>query len=89
VLIKPNFNTADPAPGSTHNDTLIALVDQIWAMGARSIALGEKSYPPTHSVMEEKGILPFLEEREVSVIDLPSLNSSEQSTNQFKKNEKS
>ena len=22
VLIKPNFNTADPTPGSTHNDTL-------------------------------------------------------------------
>ncbi|MEJ2025808.1 MAG: hypothetical protein P8Y00_12515 [Deltaproteobacteria bacterium] len=26
VLIKPNFNTADPTPGSTHNDTLVALV---------------------------------------------------------------
>jgi uncharacterized protein (DUF362 family) len=26
VLIKPNFNTADRAPGSTHNDTLVALV---------------------------------------------------------------
>lgn len=22
VLLKPNFNTADPYPGSTHNDTL-------------------------------------------------------------------
>ena len=27
VLIKPNFNTADVVPGSTHNDTLVALVD--------------------------------------------------------------
>ncbi len=27
VLIKPNFNTADPCPGSTHNDTLVSLVD--------------------------------------------------------------
>ena len=26
VLIKPNFNTADVTPGSTHNDTLVALV---------------------------------------------------------------
>jgi hypothetical protein len=26
VLIKPNFNTADITPGSTHNDTLVALV---------------------------------------------------------------
>ena len=33
VLIKPNFNTADPAPGSTHNDTLLALVDELWQMG--------------------------------------------------------
>lgn len=23
VLLKPNFNTADPFPGSTHNETLI------------------------------------------------------------------
>ena len=27
VLIKPNFNTADPTPGSTHNDTLTALAE--------------------------------------------------------------
>ena len=27
VLIKPNFNTADLFPGSTHNDTLMALVE--------------------------------------------------------------
>jgi len=27
VLIKPNFNTEDPAPGSAHNDTLAALVE--------------------------------------------------------------
>jgi uncharacterized protein (DUF362 family) len=40
VLIKPNFNTADPVPGSTHNDTLMALVDETWAMGAKSISLG-------------------------------------------------
>jgi uncharacterized protein (DUF362 family) len=39
VLIKPNFNTADPVPGSTHNDTLVALVDTIWQMGARSVSL--------------------------------------------------
>ena len=29
VLIKPNFNTADPCPGSTHNDTLAALIDEL------------------------------------------------------------
>ncbi len=57
VLIKPNFNTADLAPGSTHNDTLLALVDEIWKMGAESISLGERSYPLTREVMDQKGIV--------------------------------
>ena len=26
LFLKPNYNSADPAPGSTHNDTLSALV---------------------------------------------------------------
>ena len=73
VLIKPNFNTADPAPGSTHNDTLMALVDELWKMGARSISVGERSYPPTASVMQQKGILPLLNARDVRIIDFDTL----------------
>jgi hypothetical protein len=42
VLMKPNFNTADRTPGSTHNDTLVALVEAVWQMGAKSIRLGEE-----------------------------------------------
>jgi uncharacterized protein (DUF362 family) len=74
VLIKPNFNTADRFPGSTHNDTLTALVEEIWEMGAKSISLGERSYPPTQEVMEEKGILPLLKKRNVKVINFDHLN---------------
>jgi uncharacterized protein (DUF362 family) len=77
VLIKPNFNTADPTPGSTHNDTLVALVDELWAMGASRISLGERSYEPTCEVMEKKGILPALEERGVEVIDFDRLDRSD------------
>jgi len=57
VLIKPNFNTADPTPGSTHNDTLAAIVGQLKKRGPGSLNLGERSGPPeTKKVMEEKGI---------------------------------
>ncbi|MEJ2109775.1 MAG: DUF362 domain-containing protein [Acidobacteriota bacterium] len=57
VLIKPNFNTADPAPGSTHNDTLRKLVEEMKARGAGGITLGESCGPgDTKSVMEQKGI---------------------------------
>lgn len=73
VLIKPNFNTADPAPGSTDNETLITLVDEIWKMGANSITLGERSYPPTQEVMEKKGIIPLLKEKNVKIINFDDL----------------
>src|SRR4030067_2095492 len=77
VLIKPNFNTADITPGSTHNDTLVALVEEIWEMGARSISLGERSYPLTREVMEKKGILPILEKLDVRVVSFDELKESD------------
>lgn len=77
VLIKPNFNTADPVPGSTHNDTLMSLVDEIWAMGAKSISLGERSYPTTRDVMEKTGIVPLLEQRDVRIIDFDDLEEKD------------
>ena len=77
VLIKPNFNTADLTPGSTHNDTLLALVEEIWEMGAKSVSLGERSYPPTLEVMRQKGVLPILDKLGVKVIDFDDLNDKD------------
>lgn len=73
VLIKPNFNTADPVPGSTDNETLLALVHELWAMGAKSIAVGDRSYPVTKEVMAQKGIVPVLEKEGVKVLDFDAL----------------
>ena len=77
VLIKPNFNTADPAPGSTHNDTLISLVKKVWEMGATSISIGERSFPVTRQVMEQKGILPLLKDLDVRVLDFDTLDKKD------------
>jgi len=77
VLIKPNYNTADPTPGSTHNDTLMALVDEIWDMGAKSISLGERSYPPTQEVMDKKGIIPLLKQKDVHIINFDDLDKKD------------
>lgn len=77
VLIKPNYNTADPTPGSTHNDTLMAIVDEIWNMGAKSISLGERSYPPTQEVMEKKGIVPLLKQKDVNIINFDDLDKKD------------
>ncbi len=77
VLIKPNFNTADATPGSTHNDTLTALIEEIWRRGAKSVSLGERSYPVTRQVMEQKGVLPVLKRLDVRVMDFDDLEEKD------------
>jgi len=57
VLIKPNFNTADPAPGSTHTDTLDTLLSAVRSANPSRIIIGERSGPAvTAEVFEKKGI---------------------------------
>jgi len=56
-----------------HNDTLTALIEEVWRMGAKTVRLGERSYPPTLEVMEQKGVLPLLEELEVEIVDFDTL----------------
>jgi len=74
VLIKPNFNTADPTPGSTHNDTLRQLVLQMKALGASKITIGERSGPPqTKSVIEGKGILAMAQDLGFDIINFEDL----------------
>jgi uncharacterized protein (DUF362 family) len=77
VLIKPNFNTADLAPGSTDNDTVVSLVEEMWSMGAKSVSLGERSYPPTKEVMDQKGIIPLIEKLNVRVINFDDLKDKD------------
>lgn len=70
VVLKPNFNSADPAPASTHPDVLSQLVLELHERGARSITVGESSGPTnTHRVMEEKGVFELAEELRFDVVD--------------------
>jgi uncharacterized protein (DUF362 family) len=57
VFVKPNFNSADPTPGSTHNDILQAMVERLHAWGAARIRVGDRSgMGDTRAVMRAKGI---------------------------------
>ncbi len=74
VLVKPNFNTADSFPASTHNDTLAALIREIKARGAAAVTVGERSGPPpTQKVMEDKGIFELAKELGFEVINFEDL----------------
>ena len=74
VLIKPNFNTADPAPGSTHIDTLRQLVQEMKARGASHIVIGDSCGPgSTKAVIEQKGIPALAQELGFDVINFDEL----------------
>jgi uncharacterized protein (DUF362 family) len=77
VVLKPNYNTADTPPGSTHNDTLRTLVLQLKDMGASKITLAERCGPmiSTTEVMEEKGIFDLARELDFDVVNLEELES--------------
>lgn len=78
VLLKPNFNSADTFPGSTHNDTLINLILHLQEMGAKSITIGERSGPPdTSDVLKEKGIYGICKKLAVKLINFEDLPPNE------------
>ena len=84
VFLKPNFNSADPAPGSTHNTTLEALVDTLWTMGATSITVGDRSgMGNTRRVMEEKGIFAMAKRLGFDVVALDELSREQWEVVQF------
>jgi len=57
VLIKPNFNTADPTPGSTHIDTIQTIAELVKAGNPTKIVVGDRSGPAkTSKVFQEKGV---------------------------------
>jgi uncharacterized protein (DUF362 family) len=78
VVLKPNFNTADPAPGSTHADTLRSLIVKLKEMGAGKITLAERSGPgdTTHHIMEKKGVFVMARELGFEVLDLQAMDRS-------------
>jgi uncharacterized protein (DUF362 family) len=74
VVVKPNFNSADDAPGSTHNDTLAQLMTELHERGARSITLGESSGPPqTRGVMERKGTFDLARDLRFDIVNFEEM----------------
>jgi uncharacterized protein (DUF362 family) len=78
VLLKPNFNTADRYPGSTHTDTLINLILNLKHMGAKGITIGERSGPPdTSDVLKQKDIYAICRDMNVKLINFEELAEDE------------
>jgi len=78
VLLKPNFNSADPAPASTHPDTLRALVEELWGWGASRITVADRSgMGVTSVVMRQLGVLDLGVELGFDAIALDELSDEQ------------
>jgi uncharacterized protein (DUF362 family) len=63
VLLKPNFNSADPAPATTSPETLRALIESLWEMGARAITVADRSgMGHSREVMQRLGLFDMARE---------------------------
>lgn len=76
LFIKPNFNSADTTPGSTHIDTLAALIDKLRKLGGERLTIGDRSgMGRTREVMEAKDVFRLAKDAKVETIvfdDLPA-----------------
>ena len=78
VLLKPNYNSADAAPASTHPDVLRSLVLELNEIGARSITLGDRSgMGNTRAVLEQTGVLGLGNELGFDTANLDELDENE------------
>jgi uncharacterized protein (DUF362 family) len=78
AVVKPNFNTADDAPGSTHSDTLSQLVTELYERDAKGVTLGESSGPPqTRGVMEKKGVFDLAQQLRFDVVNFEEIPESD------------
>jgi uncharacterized protein (DUF362 family) len=74
VALKANFNSADPPPGSTHVDTLRALLQLLRDWGAARITLLERSgMGDTAQVLRQRGVTALAGEFGVEVVVLDDL----------------
>jgi uncharacterized protein (DUF362 family) len=78
LLLKPNLNSADPAPGSTHPATLRALAEWARDAGAGPITLGDRSgMGDTRAVMEQTGAFALGRELGLEVVVFDELEAAD------------
>ncbi len=78
VVLKPNFNTADPPPASTSMTTLKQMIIKIKEMGAKSITIAERCGPAnTEEAFKKKGLYELADEFDFSIVNLSTILKEE------------
>ena len=62
VLLKPNYNTADPFPGSSDPEFIRTIIDILYEAGAGKVIVGERTaFLQSRKVLEQAGIIEVAE----------------------------
>ena len=78
IIIKPNYNSKDPFPASTHMDTLKTVIKILKAATPESITIVERSgMGTTQDILENKGVMVLAASEEVEVVILDYLGNGE------------
>lgn len=74
VVIKPNFNSADEFPASTHLDSVRGLVRHFQTAGAAEVSLADRSgMGNTRRIMEQKGVFGLAGEMNIRAVALDEI----------------
>jgi uncharacterized protein (DUF362 family) len=74
LFLKPNYNTADPAPAATDTALLAALVEELQGAGAGQITVGDRSgMAETRQAMQSKGVFELADRYGLKAIVLDEL----------------
>ena len=70
ILVKPNFNTADPPPAASDPQFVKAVIELLYEHGAGKVVLGESSMISlsTREVLQQTGMLQAAEEAGAEVV---------------------
>jgi uncharacterized protein (DUF362 family) len=63
ILLKPNYNTADPFPGSSDPNFIRAVIEMLYEAGAGKVIVGERTaFLHSRRVLEKAGIIEVAEQ---------------------------
>ncbi|KAM3097328.1 DUF362 domain-containing protein [Phormidesmis sp. 146-12] len=78
VFLKPNYNTADPAPAATDTRLLEALIQELQAAKVGQITIGDRSgMADTRQAMTSKGVFRLADRYGVKAIVLDELGAAD------------
>jgi uncharacterized protein (DUF362 family) len=78
IILKPNFNSDDPFPATTHLDTLKTVIQSLKTASPESIAIMERSgMGDTEKVLTSRGVYDLAKKENIQVVNLDRLDKND------------